>query len=250
VATGKGLAAPDGYLWCRGSRPDATWPVRRVAELPPAAEPYYQHECYLGDVPLPGVSHPPGCPVGLHLRLHVAEEAYRGRRELVPLRHAAGTRVYVHAKPYVLVPDYRLTVALTASRLAPGEPAGCVTDVAHRGWRRLDVGHGQAWPCPAEGPLIVWEAYLHDGHRADPVPARDPALALLWDGFEGALLEHLAPWGPARRLVTTWEDVYPRWAWAAFLEERGDLARPPAAFAKRLPPAAAAEDVGKAESLR
>jgi hypothetical protein len=41
----------------------------------------------------------------------VAEETFRGRRELVPLRHAAGIRVYVHARPYVLVPDYRLTVA-------------------------------------------------------------------------------------------------------------------------------------------
>ena len=101
----------------------ATLPTRP----PAAAEPYYQHDVYLGDVPLPGVSHPPGRPVGLHLRLHVAEEPYRGRRELVPLRHAAGTRVYVHARPYVLVPDYRLTVALPASRPTPGEAAGRAT---------------------------------------------------------------------------------------------------------------------------
>jgi hypothetical protein len=147
------------------------------------------------------------------------------------------------------VPDSRLTIALTAADPGLGEPAGRVTDVRHRGWRPLDVGTAQTWLYPAEGPLIVWEADLHDGHRADPDPARDPALALLWDGFEGTLLEHLAPWGPVRRLVTTWEDVYPRWAWAAFLEERGDLARPPAAFAKRPPPAAAGY-VGKAEPLR
>jgi hypothetical protein len=76
---------------------------------PPAAEPSYQHGVSLSDVPPPGVSHPPGRPVGL--RLHVAEETFRGRRELLPLRHAAGIRVYVHARPYVLVPDYRLTVA-------------------------------------------------------------------------------------------------------------------------------------------
>jgi hypothetical protein len=32
---GKGLTAPDGYLWCRGERPGATWHLLRAAELPP-----------------------------------------------------------------------------------------------------------------------------------------------------------------------------------------------------------------------
>jgi hypothetical protein len=125
-----------------------------------------------------------------------------------------------------------------------------VEGVRRRGWRRLDGGNAQAWLYPAEGALIVWEAYLHAGHRADADPARDPALTLLWDGFEGALLRHLASWGPARLVVTAWEDISPRRAWQAFLEERGSLARPPAAFAKRPPPAAAAEYGGKEEPLR
>jgi hypothetical protein len=32
---GRGLAAPDGYRWCRGERPDAVWHLLRAAELPP-----------------------------------------------------------------------------------------------------------------------------------------------------------------------------------------------------------------------
>jgi hypothetical protein len=32
----RGLAAPDGYRWCRGERLDATWHLLRAAELPPA----------------------------------------------------------------------------------------------------------------------------------------------------------------------------------------------------------------------
>jgi hypothetical protein len=32
---GKGLTAPDGYLWCRGERVDATWHLLCAAELPP-----------------------------------------------------------------------------------------------------------------------------------------------------------------------------------------------------------------------
>jgi hypothetical protein len=102
------------------------------------------------------------------------------------------------------------------------------------------VGNAQAWLYPAEGLLVVWEAYLHDGHRAGADPARDPASALPWDGFEGALLRHLAPWGPVRRLVTTWEDVYPRRSWTTFLEERGYRGWPPTAFVKRVLPAGAA----------
>jgi hypothetical protein len=31
----KGLTAPDGYLWCRGERRDATWHLLRAAEHPP-----------------------------------------------------------------------------------------------------------------------------------------------------------------------------------------------------------------------
>lgn len=205
---------------------------------PPADDPYYQHEAYLGDVPLPGVSYPPERPVGLHLRLHVAEEPYRDPPPFLGLRDREGTRVYVHARPDVLVPDVRLTVALGAADPAPGGPAGRVTDVAHRGWRRLEVGTAQAWLYPAEGTLVLWEAYLHDRHRTGTDPAGDPAHGLLWDGFAGALLRVLAPWGPVRLLATTWEDAYPRPAWAAFLDGRGYLERPPAAFVKRLLPVA------------
>jgi hypothetical protein len=108
---------------------------------PPADDPSYRYEVYLGDAPLPGVSHPPARPVGLHPRLHLAEEPSRGRRELVPLRHAKGPRVYVHAKPYVLVPDYRLTVVPTAAEPGLGEFAGRVP----AGRRAYGTGAGAAW---------------------------------------------------------------------------------------------------------
>lgn len=62
----------------------------------------------------------------------------------------------------------------------------------------------------------------------------DPAHGRRWAGAGGDLLRVLAPRGPIRHLVTTWEDVYPRPAWAIFLAERGYLARPPAAFVTRL----------------
>lgn len=124
-----------------------------MAITPPADDPYYQHEAYVGDVALPGVSYPRERPVGLHLRLHVAEEPYADPPPFLPIRQRRGRRVYVHARPYALVPEYRLTIALTT----PGRPAGRVQDVQHRGWRRLDVGTAQAWLYPAEGTLVVWE---------------------------------------------------------------------------------------------
>jgi hypothetical protein len=36
---GSGLTAPDGYLWCRGERLDATWHLLRAAELPAEGAP-------------------------------------------------------------------------------------------------------------------------------------------------------------------------------------------------------------------
>jgi hypothetical protein len=113
---------------------------------------------------------------------------------------------------------------------------GRVRGGGFHGWRRRDVGTAQAWLYPAEGTLVVWEALLDERHRAGAAPLRDPAQGLLWEGFEAVLLRQLVPWGRVERLVTTWEDAYPRPAWWTFLDEHGYLERPPVAFVKRLLP--------------
>jgi len=208
-----------------------------ATRLPPLEDPYSQHEAYLGEVPLPGVSALPGRAVGLHLRLHVAAEAYRDPPAFARIAAPTGTRVYVHARPYALVPDLQLTIGLAAAGTAD-ELVGRVLGGGFRGWRRHDVGAAEAWRYPAAGTLVVWEAVLDPQHRAAADPQRDPAQALRWAGFEAARLRHLPPWGRVEHLVATWEDAYPRPVWAAFLDGHGYRPRPPTAFVKRLLPGA------------
>ncbi len=71
------------------------------------SDPYYQHDELLGEADVLGEQR------GLHLRVHLAEEPYTESQEIFTLKHHSGTRTYVHAKPYILVPDIRLTVALS-----------------------------------------------------------------------------------------------------------------------------------------
>lgn len=67
-----------------------------------------------------------------------------------------------------------------------------------------------------------------DRVRADD-PGADAALAALWRGVEAALLDRLPA---ATRVVTTWEDIYDRPMWQAFLAELGCQPVAPVAFAK------------------
>src|SRR5687768_11499121 len=60
---------------------------RSVREAPDT-EPYYQHDFYLGEVPLRGR------PTGIHLRMHSQEEPYEERHEIFPLQHPRGRRTY------------------------------------------------------------------------------------------------------------------------------------------------------------
>ena len=54
----------------------------------------------------------------------------------------------------------------------------------------------------------------------------------LWDGFEQILLRQI---GQPEKIITTWEDIYARDDWQAFLEERGYTLAAPAVFEKRPP---------------
>jgi hypothetical protein len=143
----------------------------------------------------------------------------------------SGTRRYVHARPYVLAPDITLTVSLFST---PRE-TGAIGDVVAASWegmRHVEIGQAQAWYYPADRLLVLWECYFFDRWRlADPV--HDPALAALWDGFA----QHLVTRFPETTCIATpsWEDLYERPAWQAFLTLHGYALATPGAFAKELP---------------
>ena len=78
---------------------------------------------------------------------------------------------------------------------------------------------------------MLWECFPEARYRTNDDPQQDATLATLWTGFETWLRQRFPQ---AQQLVTTWEDVYDRVGWQAFLTERGFQPVAPAAFTKVL----------------
>jgi len=153
----------------------------------------------------------------VRLAAHVAEEPYRrGLSDLVPLRAARGTRTYVQARPYILVPDFRLT-----AELSPTTGAGAIGQVRDSEWRGMKgerIGRGQAWFYHEDRVLVLWECFLEDRYQTGEAPD-DPNLHVVWEGFERFLG---ARFPTARQLVTTADDpLYETAAYQRFLQMRG-----------------------------
>ncbi len=183
---------------------------------------YWTNDLSLGEVTLPR-----GAAM-VRLRWHQSEERIRDHEELLPLEHKSGPRVYVHARPYVLEPAITLTVGPYPAPTEAGA-VGEVVDSEWEGMRHREIGQAQAWYYPLDRLLMLWECYLFDSYRrADPVG--DPALVALWRGFEGQLLTRFPE---AERVATpSWEDIYERPAWQAFLTQQGYRPAGPGVFIK------------------
>ncbi len=163
----------------------------------------------------------------IRMRLHTETERFSRRDEIIPLSEPTGLRVYVHAKPYILLPDITLTVALTD----PPEQSGAIGEVVGSEWagmRQEEVGQAQAWYYPTDRLLVLWECFLEDRHRTSEAAA-DATHAALWTGFEHLLLTRFPD---TERLLTTWEDLYDRSDWQGFLASRGYRQDSAASFTK------------------
>lgn len=131
-----------------------------------------------------------------------------------------GTRIYVLPRPYILEPDYRLTLGVYPQPTEQGV-IGEVEGADWVGMRPRQVGQAQAWLYPADRTLILWECYLHDFYRTED-PRTDENLHGLWTGFESFLLKHLPP--AVSRIVTpSWEPIYEEQheQWQEFLRLQG-----------------------------
>lgn len=174
-------------------------------------DPYWQIDQAVGDAPIRGEEYT------IRLRVHTSKERYAEKQEIVPLAHHKGERIYFHARPYILVPDIRITIG------AYGQPEGSkIGDVLSSEWegmRHQEIGNAQAWSYPSDRLLIIWEAYLFDHYR-EPNPTEDEALKTIWIGFETLLLEHAR--GAERIATPAWEPLYEEGAlWQDFLCSQG-----------------------------
>lgn len=168
----------------------------------------------------------------IRLKAHVNAERYRERELLIPDIQSAGERVYVHAKPYVLVPDMTVTVGLYPSP-APDEAVGEVTESDWVGMRHVEIGQAQAWHYPADNTLVLWECYPEPSAGRGESPAEDELWKTLWKGFEWFLTERLP--GISRIVTPAWDPGYDRHVWRSFLESLGYMERSSAAFEKVIP---------------
>lgn len=175
----------------------------------------------------------------IRLKAHISEERYSKSEgeEIVPIATRRGTRIYVMARPYILEPDYRLTMGVYQQ---PTEQ-GAIGEVASSDWvgmRPRQVGQAQAWMYVLDRTLIIWENYLHDFCRTDD-PRTDENLQIVWSGFEAFLLKHL-PY-PIEQIATpNWEPIYEdaHNEWQGFLEQQGYSSLGERAFGKQLLPPA------------
>ena len=198
-------------------------------EREPSPEPYWQEDLVLGNIELGGSL------ADLHLVVHRGWEAYTRHQELIPLDHAAGRRLYVHGRPYVVEPDLTLTIAVDPVPRENGhrERIGHVETAMWGRGRRQVVGNAQGWCYPRDATIVLWECILEGAYR-QPVPAQDPLLALLWQGFEQLLVAQLPA---ATRLVTpSWEPECEPHHWHDFLSAQGYVPAPdhPRAFSKEV----------------
>jgi hypothetical protein len=153
----------------------------------------------------------------IRLRLHRSTEKYFDGDSLIKLSTPKGERVYIHAKPYILIPDITLTVA-TYSRPAPDGAIGNVVGSDVKKLRPLELGNAQAWYYPADKALVLWECSLFGPYRHGKDPREDATLTTIRIGFERVLLDQFPE---TARIYTTWEPMYARLVYQRFLQSLG-----------------------------
>jgi hypothetical protein len=194
----------------------------RRPNTPEQPDPYWQDDVALGEGRFYRET------FGIRARVHTAREEFRRHHEIIPLSATTGERTYVHAKPYILVPDVTLTVSLYPRPQAQGA-IGEVADSDWTGMRHEEIGQAQAWFYPTDRIIMLWECFLEERFRQED-PREDPATIAVWRGFERLLVERFPD---GRQLVTPWEDIYERPVWQAFVESQGYEPFTPATFTKQ-----------------
>lgn len=189
-----------------------------MKERPPGHEhedPFYNRDEQIGQVHLWDQDW------ALRLLAHVGDEEYA--------RHH-GEEIIELAKPYILRPDYRLTIQLNQEP----DPSGHVGKVVGTDWpgmRHQPIGTAQAWYYPLERTVVLWECFLETRYAREQ-PHDDPNHGALWTGF-GTFLQREFP--QAHTMVTTHaEPMYEHEDYQAFLAKQGYRPMGVRAWGKRI----------------
>ena len=174
----------------------------------------WPHRTIIGEADVPTI-HTDRCLI--RLKFDRSDEEYKNHDDLlVPLANRSGRRIYIGAKPYILIPNIILTFVSTPPQ-ADSNAIGRVIDSDVTQLQELEIGNAQAWYYPTEKSLVLWDCYLHQPYRQQDV-LTDSLVATVWQGFEKLLLTQLPD---TERIYTTYEDVYERPVWDEFLKTQG-----------------------------
>ncbi len=188
-------------------------------------DPYWQEDIAIGEALVQRQEHT------IRMRIHTSEERYSGGETIYKLTHPRGSKDYVMAKPYILVPEITLTIATYPQPSQEGA-IGEVLDSEWQGMKHQDIGNSQAWYYREDKVLVLWECDIFEWARQDKEPAENEVLKTVWTGFERWLLERFKA---TERLVTpSWEPVYENEAWQRFLITQGYTPFAKEAFIKEI----------------
>jgi hypothetical protein len=166
----------------------------------------------------------------IRLHLHKSEERAYHSESLFPIAVKHGdTKIYFHAKPYILIPRMTFTVGLTRPK-ADSDEIGRVIGSDVTKLQEREIGNAQAWYYPAEKALVLWECFPYE-QFAKQDPRIDPLLATLWQGFEKLLLKELPE---TTHIYTEYEPIYENQLYKAFLAKQGYRAIDKGAFVKEV----------------
>ncbi len=181
---------------------------RRKDDQPPAEQPYYTLDTSLFAGTFRYFSRR-NEPVLVRGKVHKSEEQYSLRHaetEIVPIKTLTGERTYFHMKPFVLIPDIRLTIGLykKPKQYADQEPAigEVINSYEQPRMKEQEIGQAQAWYYPPDKTIVLWECYLYEFVR-DTSLIEDPNMRDLWQGVERFLLTQCAG---AERITTPSND--------------------------------------------
>lgn len=142
-------------------------------------------------------------------KVHTSEEQYSLRHketDIEPIKTLRGTRTYFHLKPYVLVPDIRLTIGLYKKPKQYADQDSAIGETLgspkQDGVREVQIGSAQAWYYHEDKTLEIWECFLESPFRTHPL-VKDPHITKLWQGFEAWLCKQ---YPKARRIVMPFSD--------------------------------------------
>ena len=176
-------------------------------------------------------------PQRVHGRLHTSEEKYEASQyEIIPISEKKGTRTYVMMQPYVLEPQFTISVGLynKSKHYADQETAigKTIGQPKQHGFREAQVGNAQAWYYHEDKTIVLWECFFDSRFRRHPIPD-DKNMHHLWSAFEHYLLQKFPK---AETLATPFNDPLAESIdeYQAFLKSLGYSPIAEAAFGKKV----------------